>query len=280
MLCRFVPDNITPQPPPAPRVPAGPIIQESAGRTAPARTYQDLLTDQHDEALFDYYFIAQLAFIEVSTGSIMPVGAPAVYAGTSISPNGEYLLVTRTRKPYSYQVPSSNFPRTTEVWDMTGNVLYTLANYPLDDDRAPGFVTKLPRQAAWRATAPATLVWAEALDEGNPRNKVEQRDKIMMLDAPFKAQPREIGRTPERFSSIAWLEDGRALVTDFERARRWRKTWLMSPDAPEQPWQLLWELDTEDAYSEPGFAGTGVGAPCTPWSCSGAKNIYWTGNGA
>ena len=279
MLCRFVPDNIAPQPPPEPRLPAGPIIQESAGRTAPARTYQDLLNDQHDEALFDYYFTSQLAFIDVSTGSIMPVGAPAVYAGTSLSPNGEYLLVTRTRKPYSYQVPHSNFPRTAEVWDMTGNVVHTLANYPLDDDRAPGFVTKLPRQAAWRATAPATLVWAEALDEGNPRNKVEQRDKIMMLDAPFKAQPREIGRTPERFSGIAWLEDGRALVSDFERTRRWRKTWLMSPDAPEQPWQLLWDLSTEDAYRNPGSPELRPGRTPAVVMQRG-EDIYLTGNGA
>ena len=51
--------------------------------------------------------------------------------------------------------------------------------------RLAGFVTELPRQASWRATAPATLVWVEALDEGNPRNQAEQRDKVLMLSAPF-----------------------------------------------------------------------------------------------
>jgi dipeptidyl aminopeptidase/acylaminoacyl peptidase len=70
MLCRFVPDNIAARAPAPPRVPRGPIIQESAGRTAPARTYQDLLNDPHDEALFDYYFTAQLAFVDVATGGI------------------------------------------------------------------------------------------------------------------------------------------------------------------------------------------------------------------
>ena len=37
------------------RVPVGPILQETAGAKAPARTYQDLLRDAHDEALFDHY---------------------------------------------------------------------------------------------------------------------------------------------------------------------------------------------------------------------------------
>ena len=279
MLCRFVPDNIAATAPAAPRVPRGPIVQESAGRTAPARTYQDLLNDPHDETLFDYYFTAQLAFVDVATGSITPVGAPAIYASTSVSPSGEYLLVTRVRKPYSYQVPYNNFPRTTEVWDMAGNVVHTVANYPLDDDRAPGFVTKLPRQTAWRATAPATLVWAEALDEGNPRNQVEKRDKVMTLSAPFKAAPTELGRTPERFSGISWLEDGRALISDFERTKRWRKTWLFTPDAPQRPWQLLWDLSTEDAYRNPGSPETRPGVAHQIVIVRG-DHIYLTGNGA
>ena len=42
LICKTVPEG-TMQTPTAPTVPAGPIIQETAGRKAPARTYQDLL---------------------------------------------------------------------------------------------------------------------------------------------------------------------------------------------------------------------------------------------
>jgi len=38
--------------PAEPMVPTAPIIEETSGEAAPARTYQDLLQDQHDEAQF------------------------------------------------------------------------------------------------------------------------------------------------------------------------------------------------------------------------------------
>lgn len=278
MLCRFVPANIAASAPAAPRVPHGPIIQESAGNTAPARTYQDLLANEHDEALFDYYFTAQLAVVDVATGTRTPVGAPAIFTQASVSPNGQYVLVTRTRKPYSYQSPQGDFPRTTEVWDLTGKVVHTVANYPQDNDR-PGWVTKLPRQAFWRATAPATLTWVEALDEGNPRNKVEKRDKVMALSAPFTGTAAEIARTPERFQSITWLANGHAFITDFDRTKRWRKTWLFNPDAPRQTWQLLWDMSTEDAYRNPGSPEFRPGST-HPVAMVRNDYIYLTGQGA
>ena len=278
MLCRFVPDNVAAAAPAAPRVPAGPIIQESAGDGAPARTYQDLLGDKHDEALFDYYFTTQLAIVDVATGARTAIGAPAIFSQVSPSPNGQYVLVTRILTPYSYQAPYGDFPRTTQVWDGTGSVVHTVATYPLDSDR-PGWVTALPRQASWRATAPATLIWAEALDEGNPRKQVEHRDKVMSLSAPFTADATEIARTPERFQSIAWLENGRALLSQFERTKRWRKTWLFQPDAPDQKWELLWDLSTEDAYRSPGSAEYRLGST-HPVVLVRGDDIYLTGNGA
>src|SRR5262249_51521909 len=59
LLCQTLPGGRG-KPPPAPRVPNGPVIQQSDGKAAPVRTYQDLLRDKHDEDLFDYYAAAQL----------------------------------------------------------------------------------------------------------------------------------------------------------------------------------------------------------------------------
>ncbi|MGB6875517.1 MAG: hypothetical protein WBD87_05735 [Candidatus Acidiferrales bacterium] len=66
LLCRIVPVNYG-RPPAEPRVPEGPIIQESFGKAAPAPTFEDLLTSPRDEQLFDYYATSQLAFIDIAT---------------------------------------------------------------------------------------------------------------------------------------------------------------------------------------------------------------------
>ena len=59
-LCRLVADGRGTAPA-EPAVPAGPNIQENLGRTAPGRTYQDLLTSPYEERLYDYYYTSQPA---------------------------------------------------------------------------------------------------------------------------------------------------------------------------------------------------------------------------
>lgn len=278
MLCRLVPDNLGVAPVAA-RAPRGPIVQESSGQSSPARTYQDMLANPHDEALFEHYFTTQLAYVDVANGARTPLGRAAIFSSVQPSPSGEYVLVTRTIKPYSYTQPQGGFPRVTEVWDRSARVVHTVASYPTDVDRPFGYVTTLPRSASWRTTAPATLLWAEALDEGNPRKPAETRDKIMMLTAPFTGTATEIGRTPQRYAGISWIEDGRALLSDYEHAKRWRRTWLINPDAPKQAWSLLWDMSTEDAYRDPGFPIQRPGHTHAVILKRG-DNIYLSGNGS
>ena len=78
LLCEFVSPSRGAAPP-TPAVPTGPNIQEHRGGIAPVRTYQDLLTSAHDEALFDYYATSQLAFVDAASGQRTPVGRPAVF---------------------------------------------------------------------------------------------------------------------------------------------------------------------------------------------------------
>ncbi|MGH7445496.1 MAG: TolB family protein, partial [Longimicrobiales bacterium] len=252
LLCAFVPDGHGVAPV-RPAVPAGPITQESSGHAAPVRTYQDLLSDAYDVALFDHYFPAQLAFVNVTTGGRTPVGRPAIFAGVSPSPSGEYVLVERVVKPYSYQVPMSRFPQEIEVWDRSGTVAYKVASQPLLDNLPPGgWVQTGPRNVSWRPLQPATLYWAEALDGGDPGAQVAERDRLLMVSAPFTAEPHEFGRTEERYAGIDWSAGDIALLSDMERSRRWRRTYVIHPDAPGTAWTLVHEYSTEDAYNDPG----------------------------
>ncbi|HEX7315326.1 MAG TPA: hypothetical protein VF297_15480 [Pyrinomonadaceae bacterium] len=189
-------------------VPKAPNIQESSGRPGPVRTYQDLLKDPHDADLFDYYATAQLALVDAESGKAKTLGAPAVFETAEPSPDGAHLLVARLQRPYSFLHPADDFPKEVEVWGRDAKVEHKLASLPLADEVPIEGVPKGPRSYRWHPTEPATLVWAEALDDGDPRKKVPHRDRILSLKAPFAGQPSEVFKTEHRFRGLDWEERG------------------------------------------------------------------------
>ena len=73
MVCELVPASRGAAPV-EPMVPSGPTVHENYGKAAPAPTYEDLLKNAHDDALFEYYFTSQLASINTATGAKTPIG--------------------------------------------------------------------------------------------------------------------------------------------------------------------------------------------------------------
>ncbi|MFQ5817845.1 MAG: S9 family peptidase [Terriglobia bacterium] len=241
------------EPPAAPAVPSGPVIKESYGKRKPARTYQDLLKNPHDEVLFDYYATAQLAFVDIATGRTTLLGQPGIFTTVSPSPDGQHLLVVRLHRPYSYLLPAFRFPREVEVWDRRGRRVYGLASLPLADQVPIGGVPTGPRNYQWRPTEPVALVWVEALDGGDPKKKVPHRDRVMMLEASFTGEPVELAQSEQRFAGLQWGEkNGLVLLRDYDRNRRWTRTFLLNADHPAQPPQLLWDRSLQDRYADPG----------------------------
>jgi dipeptidyl aminopeptidase/acylaminoacyl peptidase len=261
LLCLFVPEKRGPVPQP-PAAPLGPVVQESSGQSAQVRTYQDLLTDAHSEALFEYYATSVPVYVDAVTGKATPIGGPGLYSQLSPSPDGRYLLVSRTVRPFSYLVPAGLFPEVVEVWDAaTGRVVRELARIPLREDIPIQGVQKGPRGHQWRdlpgpagGDAGSTLVWVEALDDGDPRRKAPHRDRLMLLDAPFDAEPREAMRLEHRFRGLQWLEDrGFAFVGEFDRDRRWNRTWLANIDSPtDVDHRVIFDHSVNDRYNAPG----------------------------
>lgn len=239
--------------PVAPAVPTGPTVQESVGRAAPVRTYEDLLANAYDEDLFDYYATAQLVQADAVTGKWQPVGKPAVYEAINISPDGKNLLVTRARRPYSYLYPLEAFPKDVEVWDRSAKVVFKVASQPLEDRVPIEGVPVGPRNYQWRPTDGASLVWVEAMDGGNPKEKVTNRDRVMMAKAPFDKGPMEVVKTEHRFRGLQFSQDGRfALVEDYERNRRWQRTFVIDPDKPGVAGKTLFSRNVQDRYRDPG----------------------------
>ena len=239
--------------PAAPSVPTGPNVQENYGKASPAPTLQDLLRNSYDEQLFDYYSTSQLAFVNIASGAVTRLGRPGIIASVDIAPDGNHLLVTQNHKPYSYLLAANSFPKEVEVWDRSGKLIHKVASLPLQDQIPIEGVATGPRNISWRPTQPATLVWVEALDGGDTRKKVALRDKVVMLKAPFDGQPVELVRTEHRFQGLVWGEkNGMVIVRDFDRNRRWVRSFMMNADSPSQEPKLLWSRSMQDRYNDPG----------------------------
>jgi hypothetical protein len=102
---------------------------------------------------------------------------------------------------------------------------HTIASLPLADRVPIHGVPVGPRDFSWRATEPATLVWAEALDGGDWNVKVPARDKIMLLKAPFNSPAVEITRTEQRYIGFSWSEQPSvALLNEYDHNRHWRQS--------------------------------------------------------
>ena len=61
------------------------------------------------------------------------------------------------------------------------------------------------RHVSWRADAPASLVWTEAQDGGDPARDVPDgvRDLVYLHAAPFRAPPLVLARLSMRYGGIA-----------------------------------------------------------------------------
>ena len=109
----------------------------------------------------------------------------------------------------------------------TAQRVRTIADLPVSDDTPRQGVPKGPRSVQWQPLVDAKLVWAEALDGGDPIRKVPHRDKLMSLAAPFTGEPSEILKVQHRFEALSWTaQPGQRSVTDFDRDRRWQTTSL------------------------------------------------------
>jgi dipeptidyl aminopeptidase/acylaminoacyl peptidase len=282
LLVKLVPDGLG-APPPAPVVASGPSIQETHGEKGESSTYEtrDTLTSKHDEDLFDYYAASQLAFVDVASGKITPVGKGSIVDMVDAAPDGEHVLVSTIHKPYSYVTTFDRFPHDVDVWDRSGAVVHSVAKLPLADRVPVHGVPTGPRDFDWRSTEPATLLWAEALDGGDWKAKVPARDKVMLQKAPFTAPVVEVTRTEQRFEGISWGEKpGMALLREEDQNRHWTRTFEVNVDDPRGKSRLVWDHSTDERYKDPGWPVFRV-LPNGSWVVQQEGDaIYLSGNGA
>jgi dipeptidyl aminopeptidase/acylaminoacyl peptidase len=263
LLVKTIPAHSGP-PPVAAEESVGPGIQESDGQSGQSSTYEarDTLRNVQDEALFGYYGASQLARVDARTAAVTALGAPALFDEIAPAPDGWHVLVSTIQRPYSYVTTAGRFPHDYTVWDIANSThiaTHLIVSRPLADRVPINGVPLGPRNFSWRPTEPATLVWAEALDGGDWNVDVSERDKVMMLKAPFDTAPCELTRLRQRYAGFAWTSrPDLALLSEYDNNRHWRRTFVVDVDAPALTQRVLWDLSSDERYADPGVPVTEV----------------------
>ncbi|MBT9585985.1 prolyl oligopeptidase family serine peptidase [bacterium] len=236
-------------PPQPPKLPGGPLLQEHQGGKSPTRTFQDLLKNPHDEALFSYYLNSDLLCVDLR-GAAQVLGRSRRIAGLSASPDGRYLLLSEILPPFSYQVTMARFASRTQILDRQGQCVQTVAQLPLLETVPPDFDAARPgrRFCTWREDQPATVAWLEAADEGDPQRPAPVRDVISQQ--PVGGQPGVLVELAGRVEALYWGNDGLALIQEGWWKTRQRRVWRVDPSKGSK--SLLFEYSSEDDYQNPG----------------------------
>ncbi len=253
LVYKTVPDSRG-EAPSKPLTPKGPIVQETTGKKAPVRTFQDLLSNPHDEDLFDFYTTSQLYTINLKTKVKKAFGEPGIFNQVSPSPDGKYVFISEIVKPYSYIVPYYRFAQSAKVYNMDGNAIKTVADIPVAEDIPKGFgaVRMGPRNFSWRSDKPSFLYWIEAQDEGDPNKEAEVRDKMFFLTAPFRGVEIKGGiETELRYGGITWSDDNLAIIYEWWWNTRQLITSKFKPGSLKSKKEIF-EQSFEDRYNDPG----------------------------
>ncbi len=261
-------------------LPKGPTVSVSDGSKSQNRTYQDLLKNKNDEANFDALVTSELYKISLA-GNAELFKSAAIYAGESFSPDGNYLMLTTIQKPYSYIVPMSRFPQKSIVYDTAGREIKVVNEVTLTEIMPKGFssVRKGKRSMSWRADKPATLVFAEALDEGDQAKKVDFRDEIFQWNAPFENAPSSMMKTQQRFGGISWGNDTFAIAYDSWYDTRNTKTYMVNPSNPNETPKIISDRNSQDIYSDPGNFETKKNEYGTYVIATENGNVFLMGDG-
>ena len=234
-------------------VPDGPTVSTNFGEKAQNRTYQDLLKNKSDEHNFEQLATSTIHKVYLNGDSEKWLDE-AMYRSISFSPDGNYVMITQIKKPFSYLVTYTRFPSRTDIYTKEGELVTNLLQTPLIEELPKGFMatTKGKRSFSWRSDKAATLTYAEALDGGDPANIVEYRDEVFELEAPFSGEGKSLIKLINRYAGIDWANDNMAIAYDRWWNTRNTKAYSFNPSNNDENPNIIYDRNYQDAYSDPG----------------------------
>ncbi len=261
-------------------VPTGPTVSSNDGAKAQNRTYQDLLQDPYDEHDFSQLARAELLTVDLD-GDAKPWRGDGMYGSIMVSPSEDYVLVSELAKPFSYIIPYYRFPTSYTIYDKAGKKVAEVADIPLVEEMPKGFMAERTgrRDFQWRADKPHTLVYAEALDEGDPEKEVPFRDEVFQLEAPFTGAGKSMLKTQQRFRGIEWGNDEYAVAYDLWWPTRNLKVYTFNPSNASEEANILFDRNYQDRYSDPGSPVTRKGVQGRDVLALEDGKVYMLGEG-
>ena len=234
-------------------VPDGPTVSTNFGEKAQNRTYQDLLKNKSDEHNFEQLATSTILKVYLNGDSEKWL-EKAMYRSISFSPDGNYVMITQIKKPFSYLVTYSRFPSSTDIYTKEGELVTNVLETPLIEELPKGFMatTKGKRSFSWRSDKAATLTYAEALDGGDPANIVEYRDEVFEIEAPFSGEGKSLIKLINRYAGIDWANENMAIAYDRWWNTRNTKAYSFNPSNNNESPKIIYDRNYQDAYSDPG----------------------------
>ena len=122
-----------------------------------------------------------------------------------------------------------------EVWDKNGELVKVLADLPAAEERPPERRRHRAALSEWQPLRPATLVWVEALDGGDPEKEAPFRDRLLVARRPIQlGEPGKSIRCSTAAAGMEWLTTpGTGLVSEYDWKRRWQTTTLVDIENPQ-----------------------------------------------
>lgn len=252
IILLIVPDNTPAYKSTASLLPTGPVIAQNDGQAIESRTFQDLLKNEIDVHNFETAVTSELWMIDAGGDSLLWKES-AMYDGMSLSPDGNMILISEIKKPFSYFVPFDRFPYHTYVTDLHGARIKTIEEAPLLEYIPQGFmaVQQGKRMIKWRPNHASTLVWAEALDGGDPEKECEFRDALFEWQSPFEEEPKEFYKTKLRYAGIFYTDLGKAVLFERWWKNRQQITKIFTPEHGHD--EIIFDdRNFQDRFNDPG----------------------------
>ncbi len=294
ILTLLVPLERGPEPQP-PAVPDSPLIRRTRKQASPSSTYPFLLRTPHDKQLFRYYTTSQIALL-MPGQEPRPIGEPGMFLSIALSPDGEYILAEKLVEPFSYITSYQSFGRELVVLDLSGRVLSTIRQTPLQEGRSPGGpnpTADLPRDVSWRPDGQGlSFLWREPRRKDEDKdsedaNREDRKDRLMFLTAPFDMEnAKALVTSLKRFSQVSYSISGRyAFAIHSGRGEDCQTaTDIVAFDLTQSPprkYILLPDVETEDPAKLPGDIITRASSNGVTYALtsSGERAVYLQGPG-
>ncbi len=244
LLCRVNPEDRGAPPVEHP----APAVVEHLGGPAPMRTAQNLLESVYEDELFEYYFNAELARIDLSGKLRRVPGLHGLIQNLEPSPDGAYAVVTRIQRPYSRLVRANRFPSSIELWDLKrGERLYAsrLSGFGIEGDEDDE-ADQDPRRSTWMPGTSNTLGFIDISRDAAGKRVY----RWMAITAPFKDTPVEVASSTKPIQRFGWSTAGTAFFSTRGDSSEEVSYQVVLKDGVKP----IWKGVAADRYDNPGRA--------------------------